>query len=143
MSAKGPASIEHAAQTAHEWVNELAGRLGYASKPNALRLLRTVLHQIRDHLLIDEMSQFSAQLPLLIRGYFFENWVPKRTPIRDRSVESFVGAVEGQMGETEEYRGQQDIRYVFDLLNAHLTAGEIEDVRGSLPAEIRTFWPEP
>ena len=42
MSAKGLEVIEHAAQTTHEWVNELAGRLDYASKPSALRLMRTV-----------------------------------------------------------------------------------------------------
>jgi uncharacterized protein (DUF2267 family) len=30
----------------------------------ALRLLRTVLHHVRDHLLIDELAQFSATAAL-------------------------------------------------------------------------------
>ena len=67
MSSQGLEIIEHSAQTAHEWVNELAGRLDWTSKRSALRMLRTTLHLVRDHLPIDEMAQFSAQLPLLIR----------------------------------------------------------------------------
>jgi hypothetical protein len=43
--------------TTHEWINELAGRFVDEA---ALRLLRTVLHHVRDHSLIDELAQFSA-----------------------------------------------------------------------------------
>jgi uncharacterized protein (DUF2267 family) len=143
MSAQGLEVIDHAAQTTHEWVAELAGRLDWVSKRSALRLLRVTLHQIRDHILIDEVAQLSAQLPLLIRGMFFEGWVPKRTPVKDRSAEGFVKSIEDQLGETADYRGPADITYVFLLLNAHLSVGEIEDVRASLPADIRAFWPMP
>lgn len=143
MSTQGLEIIEHAAQTTHEWVNELSARLGWTSKRSALRLMRTILHLVRDHLLVDEMAQFSAQLPLLIRGMFFEGWVPKRTPLKDRSAGGLLRAVEEQMGDTEEYRGSEDIKYVFELLNNHLSRGEIEDVRASLPGDIRAFWPAP
>lgn len=143
MSANSPDIIEHASHTAHEWVSELAGRLDYTSKKNALRLLRTVLHLVRDHMMVDELAQFSAQLPLLIRGMFFEGWVPKRTPVRERRADEFLAAIEKEMGDTSEFRGTGDIRATFELLNAHLTAGEIEDVRVSLPEDIRSFWPAP
>jgi uncharacterized protein (DUF2267 family) len=32
---------------------------------------------------------------------------------------------------------------VFELLSNKITSGEIEDVRNSLPEELRTLWPEP
>lgn len=143
MSAQGLEVIDHAAHTTHEWVNELAGRLDWVSKQSVLRLLRVTMHQIRDHLQVDELAQFSAQLPLLIRGMFFEGWVPKRTPSKDRSAETFVKAIEDHLGETDDYRGPEDITYVFLLLNAHLSSGEVEDVRASLPANIRAYWPAP
>lgn len=143
MSAQGLEVIDHSAHTAHEWIAELAARLEWSSKKNALRLLRTTLHQVRDHLMIDEMAQFSAQLPLLIRGMFFEGWVPKRTPSKDRSGAGFAAAIEDQLGETDDYRGTADISQVFHLLNARLSRGEIEDVRASLPGDIRAFWPAP
>ncbi|WP_257883465.1 DUF2267 domain-containing protein [Roseobacter insulae] len=143
MSVQGLEVIDRATHVTHDWINELSGRLDWSSKRSALRLLRVTLHHLRDHLLLDEMAQFSAQLPLLIRGIFFEGWVPKRTPIKERSAADFIGFIETQLGETEEYRGSEDIRCVFDLLNARLSAGEIEDVRASLPSAIRALWPDP
>lgn len=143
MSAQGLEIIDHAAQTTHEWVGELAGRLDWKSKRSVLRLLRVTMHQIRDHLQTNELAQFSAQLPLLIRGMLFEGWVPKRTPMKDRSAETFVKTVEAQIGRTDDYRGPEDIKYVFLLLNAHLSVGEVEDVRAGLPSSIRELWPAP
>ena len=143
MSAQGLHVIDHSVQITHEWINELAGRLDWGSRHSALRFLRVTLHIVRDHLLTDELAQFSAQLPLLVRGMMFEGWVPKRTPSRERSAAEFIAAIEAQIGETVEYRGPKDIKYVFELLNARLTAGEIEDVCASLPESIRAFWPAP
>lgn len=143
MSSQGLEVIDHAAQTTHEWASELAGRLDWTSKRSALRLLRVTMHEIRDHLQVDELAQFSAQLPLLIRGMLFEGWVPKRTPSKDRNADAFVKSIEEQLGKTEEYRGPEDISYVFLMLNAHLSEGEIEDVRANLPEAIRAYWPMP
>ncbi|MCV3271492.1 DUF2267 domain-containing protein [Roseobacter sinensis] len=143
MSARGLEVIDHSIQTTYEWINELGGRLGWSSDRSTLRLLRTTLRHLRDHLLVDELAQFSAQLPLLIRGMLFEGWVPKATPIKERSAEDFVRHIEAQFGDTEEYRGVADITCVFKLLNAKISAGEVEDIRASLPSDIRALWPAP
>lgn len=141
MSAQGLEAIDHTVQLTHEWINELASRLDWSSKRSALRLLRVTLQHLRDHLPVDELAQFSAQLPLLIRGMFFEGWVPKRTVVKERRSGDFINVLATQMEEAEEFRGDQDIRCVFDLLNARLSAGEIEDVRANLPQAIRAHWP--
>lgn len=143
MSAQGLEMIDHSVQVAHEWINELTGRLDWSSKRSALRLLRATLHHIRDHLLIDELAQMSAQMPLMIRGIMFEGWVPKRTPIRERHSADFVDFIDSQMDGTEEYRGRDDIKCVFELLNARLSRGEVEDIRSSLPEALRGLWPAP
>jgi uncharacterized protein (DUF2267 family) len=143
MTSQGLEVIDHSVHLTHEWINELAERLDWSSKRSALRLMRVTLHHLRDHLLVDELAQMSAQLPLLIRGFFFEGWVPKQTPIKERSVEDFIGFISEQMGETEEYRGHHDIKCVFDLLNNRLSRGEVEDVRATLSATIRDLWPAP
>lgn len=143
MSAQGLEAIDHTVQLTHEWINELASRLDWSSKRSALRLLRVTLQHLRDHLPVDELAQFSAQLPLLIRGMFFEGWVPKRTPVKERRLGDFISVIATQMEVAEEFRGHEDIRCVFDLLNARLSAGEIEDVRANLPQAIRACWPTP
>ena len=143
MSAQGLQVLEHTVQVTHEWINELTGRLDWGSKRSALRLLRATLHVLRDHLMVNEVAQLSAQLPLLVRGMFFEGWVPARTPLKERHLEAFTDAIEAQMAGAEEYRGSRDIMCVFDLLNARLSVGEIADVRASLPEAIRDLWPAP
>ncbi len=143
MSAKGLEVIDHTVQLTHEWINELTERLDWCSQRDALRLLRVTLHQIRDHLLVDEVAQLAAQLPLLIRGMFFEGWVPKNTPVKQRHLQDFISDIEQHVGSVADYRGSEDIQKVFKLINAKISRGEILDVRASLPEEIRSFWPEP
>lgn len=143
MTAQGLEVIDHSMHLTHEWINELTERLDWSSKRSALRLMRTTLQHIRDHLLINELAQLSAQLPLMIRGFLFEGWVPKNTPIKERNASAFIAFIEAQMKQTQEYRGSEDIKCVFDLLNARLSRGEIEDIRASLPESIRGLWPAP
>lgn len=143
MTAQGLEVIDHSVHLTHEWINELADRLDWHSKRSVLRLMRVTMHHVRDHLSPNELAQLSAQLPVFIRGLFFEGWVPKRTPIKERQSGSFVQFVGGQMGDTAEYRGSEDIRCVFDLLNARISRGEIDDVRASLPEDIRQLWIAP
>ena len=141
MSAQGLEVIDHTVQLTHEWINELAERLDWTHRKDALRLLRVVLHQVRDHLPADELAQFSAQLPLLIRGMLFEGWVPKRTPVHQRDANVFVAEIEELVGGILEYRGVEDIQTVFKVLNARISRGETDDVRANLPGPIRNLWP--
>ncbi|WP_294606572.1 DUF2267 domain-containing protein [Roseovarius sp.] len=143
MSNQGLEVIDHTVHLTHEWINDLSERLGWSSKSSTLRMLRTGLHQIRDHLGVNEVAQFSAQLPLLLRGMFFEGWVPKNTPLKERHAAQFIAAIEEQVGQVTEYRGAEDITAVFHLLNARISRGEIEGVRATLTKEIRALWPAP
>ena len=135
--------FERTTHEAHEWVNDLAGRTGWSNEREVLRLLRIVLCKVRDHLPINEMAQFSAQLPLILRGMFFEGWHPKNTPVHERHAVDFVAAVEEQIGDVLEYQGLSDVKAVFNVINAHISRGEVEDVRACLPQELKELWPEP
>ena len=143
MTAQGLEVMESSVQLSHAWINELAARLGWGSKRSTLRLLRVVLARIRDHLSPDELAQFSAQLPVMLRGFLFEGWMPRRTPIRERRAGQFITFVTEMVQGSEEYRGQPDIICVFDLLNARISRGEIAQIRACLPQGVRALWPEP
>lgn len=143
MTAQGLNVIDHTVHLTHEWINELSERLEFASKRNTLHLLRATLHHIRDHLRLDETAQISAQLPTLIRGFFFEGWMPKNTPIKERKSDDFIAYISEQMADSEEYCGVEDIKCVFKLLNGRISRGEIEAIRTSIPKSIRDLWPEP
>lgn len=142
MSAKGLEVIDHTVQTTHEWINELKERLDWVGHRDALHLLRITLTGVRDHLSHEEVADFAAQLPLLIRGMFYEGWQPAGTPLKDRSQQAFVGRIEEQIASGIDYRGAEDISTVFKLLNARISPGEVSDMRGGLPSGIRDLWPE-
>lgn len=135
--------FERTTHEAHEWVNNLAGRTGWQSERDVLRLLRTVLCKIRDHLPVNEMAQFSAQLPLILRGMFFEGWQPKVTPMRERHAADFIADLDDKVGDVIDYQGLSDIKAVFNVINDQISRGEVEDVRACLPQELRDLWPAP
>ncbi len=141
MSAQGLEVIDHTVQITHEWINELRERLDWANSKDVLRLLRVTLTGIRDHLGHQEAAQLAAQLPILLRGMFYEGWVPSRTPLQDRSTEAFLERIESEISAVCDYHGRDDIGEVFRLLNLRISAGEIADVRAALPAKIRDLWP--
>jgi uncharacterized protein (DUF2267 family) len=89
------------------------------------------------------MAQFSAQLPTILRGMFFEGWQPKKTPIRERHAAEFVAGIKKNFGDVLDYRGEDDIVAVFKTINNHISRGEVEDVRACLPQELRDLWPAP
>lgn len=140
MSALGLKVIDEAVQTANIWVNEIDSRTGWDNKQRSYRLLRAVLQTLRDHLMVNEATDLGAQLPTLIRGVYYEGWNSARNPVRMRRAEDFVAAV--QKGFAPDPLGDADlaIRAVFDVLDSHVSAGEMEDVRSSFTKEIRSLF---
>lgn len=141
MSSSGLEVIDETVQHTHEWINELAERIETGDRRRALRLMRAVFSALRDHLAHDEAAHLSAQLPVLIRGFYWEGWRPSTTPIHPRGKAAFLETVgaryEAEPGGTLE----GDVEEVFRLLNNRVSGGEVEDVRRALPEDLRALWP--
>jgi uncharacterized protein (DUF2267 family) len=72
--------VDRAVDSANTWIHDVEQAWGVDDRDRAVAALRAVLHVLRDRLPIDEMAHFSAQLPVLVRGLFFENWQPAHQP---------------------------------------------------------------
>lgn len=60
-------------QKTQVWLNDLMSELGWEEKPQkACLALRTALHALRDRLTNEEAVHLGAQLPILIRGIYYE-----------------------------------------------------------------------
>ncbi|MEM8753481.1 MAG: DUF2267 domain-containing protein, partial [Pseudomonadota bacterium] len=112
----GLTTIDHAAESARAWVNELTERLEWTSRRDVLRLLRATLTAVRDHIGHDEAAQLAAQLPVMIRGMFYEGWRPSKTPLKDRSREGFVAEIEARVGDVIDYCGPRDVAAAFAFI---------------------------
>lgn len=84
MSATGLEVFDRTLQATNIWLDEVMQEADWADRHKAYSALRVVLHALRDRLPVDEASHLSAQLPMLLRGVFFEGWHPAGTPVRLR-----------------------------------------------------------
>jgi uncharacterized protein (DUF2267 family) len=140
MGHTGISGFTQAAQQAQQWVNELAGDLGWEER-RAYRLMRCVLHALRDWLTPEEMSDLSAQLPVLMRGIYFEGWQPLQVLVRDRKKDDFVARIEREFTDDPLDDPEAGIAAVFRLLGRHVSQGEIAQVRHSMRKSLRDLWP--
>jgi uncharacterized protein (DUF2267 family) len=132
-----PDSIEHAIDNAHAWLRVIGARLGY-DESAAQCALRVVLHVLRDRLPLPEAVALGAQLPLVIRGLYYEGWSPQATPARARHVEEFLGVIERGMAELHvKVDPQHAAVVVFAQLCAHVAPTHVQRVLPALPPGLR------
>jgi uncharacterized protein (DUF2267 family) len=132
--------ISHSSQIAQKWVDDLAEDLRWDDQHKTLRLLRATLHAVRDWLQVTEAVQFGAQLPTLIRGIYYEGWKPHSTPAKPHSCDAFLTRIGLEMSPETVWAIDDATSIVFSFLSRHVSAGEIADVRASMPAELRKLW---
>jgi len=141
MSATGLEVFDHTLQTTNIWLDELMKELGWMERHQAFHALRVVLHVLRDHFPINSVAHFSAQLPMLIRGLFFEGWQPSKAPVHERTRDEFLMHITDAFVLKIEADSSQIATAVFRVLSKFVSAGEIEKVRHGLPQAIRDLWP--
>jgi uncharacterized protein (DUF2267 family) len=136
-----PASIAHSVQQTQEWLKELCDYGDLAKTDEALAVLRAVLHQLRDRLTIEEAVDLAAQLPIVVRGIYYEGWQPSKVPIKVKKRQEFVDEVNSRELPIA-VPAERAVRDVFALLAHHCDPGEISDVIAQLPRELKALWPK-
>ena len=71
MSSTGIAAFDKTIRKTNIWLNELQAIMGWDSRGHAYQL-RAVLHAIRDRLLPGDAVDLAAQLPMLVRRFYYE-----------------------------------------------------------------------
>lgn len=140
LSAISP--IEHTVHTTNTWLEELREEASLEDRQQAYHVLRTVLHTLRDRLTLAEAVDLGAQLPMLIRGLYYEGWTPNDKPLKERKKEEFLRHIAADLKKSPGIYPEGVAWGVFKVLEKHVSAGEIGDIKSILPAEIRSLWPE-
>lgn len=125
----------------NQWLEEIGQDLSWHDRRKCYRALRATLHALRDRLSVDEAAHLGAQLPMLIRGFYYEGWSPAGKPLRERHKEQFLKHIADEM-RTPEGSGEELVaRAVFRLLSRRISQGEVHDIKHSLPQELKELWP--
>ncbi|WP_041563986.1 DUF2267 domain-containing protein [Nocardia brasiliensis] len=90
-----------AVHSANVWLRHVADGMATDDRLFAYRATRAWLHTVRDRLELHAAAHLSAQLPELLRGIFFEGWVPDRAPKR-REVNDMLADFASAAGVTDD-----------------------------------------
>jgi uncharacterized protein (DUF2267 family) len=127
-------------QLTNTWLHDLMERMGWLDQHRAYHALRAVLHALRDRLTVEQSAALAAQLPMLVRGFYYEGWHPSGKPLRERKKEEFLSHVAAAFRDDPQVDAERITRAVFQVLEKHVTQGQIERIKSSLPGELRSLW---
>jgi uncharacterized protein (DUF2267 family) len=122
------------------WLREIMQSVGWEEPHPAYLALRSVLHTLRDRLPVIEASHLGAQLPMLVRGIYYEGWNPADKPLKMHRDE-FLARIRDQFRNDPDIDPVRVTRAVFEVMLAELDPGEMSKLLGVLPAEYADLWP--
>jgi uncharacterized protein (DUF2267 family) len=139
---KNVPALASTVQKTKQWINELMRELQWDDAQKTYHGLRAVLHAMRDRLTVHETADFAAQLPMLLRGMFYEGWQPDAVPVKDRTQEAFLAHVFKAFSSDQSVDPERLTHGVFKIVARYVSEGEMEDIRSIVPKPLRELFPK-
>jgi len=135
-------AIERTVQKTQVWLRDIGEKLRVQDEHMSYHALRAVLHAVRDRLSVEDAAALSAQLPLLIRGVYYDGWRPHGKPLRVRKAEEFLALVDHNLAQDAERRiePRRALDAVLGALQEHIDPGEFDKLFRSLPEELQSLF---
>lgn len=136
-----PPVIARTVQETHLWLKDVMEWVGGTDQQRAFLALRAVLHSLRDRIGPQSSAQLAAQLPMLLRGLFYEGWHPATPPSRERHRDEFLARVRAELPGGMDISAEDAAEGVFAALQRRIDPGENRKLQKLLPEELRQLWP--
>jgi uncharacterized protein (DUF2267 family) len=118
-----------------EWLRDIRQLLGFESDQRAYLALRAVLHTLRDRLPIVEAVHLGSQLPMLVRGFYYEGWTPLDKPLK-LTRDEFLLAVASYFRGDPAISAEQVTRAVIETMSNHIDPGELNKIMHVMPRDF-------
>ena len=129
-------TFNHAVEKGDIWVRDMMRELRTEDPRLAYHALAASLQTVRDRLGVHEAAQLAAQLPLLVRGLFFEGWHPASTPVVARRPEDVIALFERKSGDGHGIDAERALAATFEVLRRHVSRGELDSLAHVLPRSL-------
>jgi uncharacterized protein (DUF2267 family) len=132
-AAKGNAFVNRVAETLH------------VQRDQAARIVRSVLHALRNRLSHEESFQLLAQLPMALKSVYVDGWKYSDNFIRLRRPEEFLDEIRKEDDGMAGYDFGNDQRAalataaVLNVLFASVSDGEANDLINTLPESLQIW----
>lgn len=134
-------TFDKTVQETNLWLKDVMERLSTEDRHHAYSSLRAVLHALRDRIGPESAAHLGAQLPMLLRGLYYEGWDPTDKPTKERHEEAFLAHIARELPRAEEGEVEQAPLAVLDVLSKHVDRGAAVKIAVMFPSELRKFWP--
>lgn len=131
-----PDAFDIAVQKSNVWLKDIEQAGHLRSRFQAYTALRTVLHALRDCLPAAEAVKFSAQMPLLMKGVFFDGWKMSPKPLR-LTEQGFYAHIRRGLREQPGLEPRDALKAVLSGLYAHIEPPVVDALQLVLPREVR------
>lgn len=140
----GHPSFDHTVHEANIWLKAVATQLHFEDddRRHAYSGLRAALHALRDRLEPHSAVHFGAQLPMVIRGLYYEGWRLTDKPTSEHTIDEFCARVTSELPPKFPMDPLTLSRGVFQAVFEQLDPGESAKVIDQLPVSLRSLWPE-
>jgi uncharacterized protein (DUF2267 family) len=127
-------------QQTNLWLKDIMSRIETTDRHLAYQILRATLHMIRDRVGPEHAVHFGAQLPMLIRGLYYEGWRIADTPTRTRILEDFLDDIESEARRDLGADRKEIIKAVFQVIASRIDPGEVDKLIKVFPENLRSLW---
>ncbi len=142
-----PLNFDQYAVEANAFLKDYTKKMNLGDdRDKAGRILVSILHALRDIIPPEESLQFIAQLPMFLKALYVNGWNIRRKKPRIKKMPEFLDLVREHDGPASindfEYSDEVAERYVnttFIFLRKYVSLGELEDIRDSLPKDLKNM----
>lgn len=141
MSVTGLPTFDKTLHETNAWLKDLMEELHTDDRQAAYVVLRATLHALRDRIGPENAVHLGAQLPMLLRGMYYEGWKMTRPPTPDHTETQFLTHIYAEYPPQLLIDGERATKAVFEVMWKRLDEGEVLKIVHILPQEIRVLWP--
>jgi len=142
MSATGLEVFDTTVQKTMVWLKDIMEELHWQDRHRAYLALRGCLHQVRDRLPLEEVAHLGAQLPMLVRGIYYEGWDPTQNPRRERTAEELASVRLDYFPHDIAMDYGRVMSGCLRVMSRHVDAGITRHIRGAMPKPVSDLWQE-
>ncbi len=135
------AVLDTSLQRTHEWLRDVGEELGIDNDRAAYAALRATLHALRDRLPVELVAHFGAEMPMLVRGLYYDGWHPSDARLKASHDEDVFNSVAAELlGHDELEDVEAVVAAVLRVIDRRIATGQIERVLDAMPEKVRRLW---
>jgi uncharacterized protein (DUF2267 family) len=124
-------------QKTNEWFSLMQENLGWDER-KVYDAVKAVLATLRNRLPPVEAAQLGAQLPMLLRGLYYEGYNPNWKPDKEiRTKEDFYQEVQKKSAQL--INTKSATKAVLDVLKIKIAQGEVKDITANFPKNLKVL----